>query len=106
MLTAEQNDRFTRVDPGTPMGEVMRRYWHPIAVSGELNEEEPTKEIQLAPHHLAHGRARTHPRETIVLFGGQHESPPQKIIRNLFLARHYPISEMMSTRSGVARLVC
>ncbi len=31
MLTAEQNDRFTRIGPGTPMGEVMRRYWHPIA---------------------------------------------------------------------------
>ena len=52
MLTAEQNDRYTRVGPGTPMGEVMRRYWHPIAPSAELNEENPTKEIQLLGEDL------------------------------------------------------
>ena len=39
MLTQEQNDRLTRVGPGTPMGELMRRYWHPIAGSAELNED-------------------------------------------------------------------
>ena len=47
MLTAEQNDRYSRVGPGTPMGKVMRRYWHPITASAELNEENPTKEIRL-----------------------------------------------------------
>jgi 5,5'-dehydrodivanillate O-demethylase len=52
MLTAEQNERFTRVGPGTPMGEVMRRYWHPIAASVELNEESPTKEIRLLGEDL------------------------------------------------------
>jgi len=52
MLTAEQNDRFTRVGPGTPMGELMRRYWHPIAPSAELNEENPTKEIRLLGEDL------------------------------------------------------
>ncbi len=59
MLTAEQNDRFTRVGPGTPMGEVMRRYWHPIAASGELNEEEPTKEIRLLGEDLLLNRDLT-----------------------------------------------
>ena len=52
MLTAEQNDRFTRVGPGTPMGKVMRRYWHPIAASVQLNEENPTKEIRLLGEDL------------------------------------------------------
>ena len=52
MLSAEQNDRYTRVGPGTPMGEVMRRYWHPIAPSAELNEENPTKEIRLLGEDL------------------------------------------------------
>jgi 5,5'-dehydrodivanillate O-demethylase len=33
MLTAEENERFTRVGPGTPAGEWLRRYWHPIALS-------------------------------------------------------------------------
>jgi len=52
MLTQEQNDRITRVGKGTPMGELMRRYWHPIAASVELNEETPTKEIRLLGEDL------------------------------------------------------
>ena len=27
------NRELTEVGPGTPMGEFMRRYWHPIALS-------------------------------------------------------------------------
>ena len=27
MLTAEQNDELTQVEPGTRMGDVLRRYW-------------------------------------------------------------------------------
>ncbi|NIO06617.1 MAG: Rieske (2Fe-2S) protein, partial [Deltaproteobacteria bacterium] len=46
MLTAEHNERYTRVAPGTPMGQLMRRYWHPIAASVELSDENPTKEIR------------------------------------------------------------
>jgi len=36
MLTAEENERLTRIGPGTPMGDLMRRYWHPIAASAQL----------------------------------------------------------------------
>jgi 5,5'-dehydrodivanillate O-demethylase len=52
MLTAEENERLTQVGPGTPMGELMRRYWHPIAASVELNEDHPTKEIRLLGEDL------------------------------------------------------
>ena len=38
MLTKEDNDRLTRVGPGTPMGELMRRYWLPIAISADIGE--------------------------------------------------------------------
>ncbi len=38
MLTPEQNERLTRIGPGTPCGELMRRYWHPIAASYQLRE--------------------------------------------------------------------
>jgi 5,5'-dehydrodivanillate O-demethylase len=34
------------------MGELMRRYWQPIAASVELNEENPTKEIRLLGEDL------------------------------------------------------
>ena len=52
MLTQEQNDRLTQVGPGTPMGELMRRYWHPIAASAELDLDNPTKEIRLLGEDL------------------------------------------------------
>lgn len=40
MLTAEANERLTRVGPGTPMGELMRRYWIPVRPTAQLMEEE------------------------------------------------------------------
>jgi phthalate 4,5-dioxygenase oxygenase subunit len=40
MLAARDNDRLTRVGPGTPMGEVFRRYWLPAALSEELPERD------------------------------------------------------------------
>jgi phenylpropionate dioxygenase-like ring-hydroxylating dioxygenase large terminal subunit len=36
MVTREENEKLTRVGPGTPMGELMRRYWIPAAMSSEL----------------------------------------------------------------------
>ncbi len=38
MLSREDNETLCRVGPGTPMGNVMRRYWHPIATSAQLAE--------------------------------------------------------------------
>jgi phthalate 4,5-dioxygenase oxygenase subunit len=38
MLTWEENELLTRVGPGTPMGELMRRYWFPALLSEELPE--------------------------------------------------------------------
>ena len=36
MLTAEENERLSRVGPGTPCGNLMRHYWHPIAASAQM----------------------------------------------------------------------
>lgn len=38
MITAEMNERLTRVGPGTPCGELMRRYWIPIRPFSQLLE--------------------------------------------------------------------
>jgi phenylpropionate dioxygenase-like ring-hydroxylating dioxygenase large terminal subunit len=35
-LSADENELLTRVGPGTPGGEMLRRYWHPIGFSAEL----------------------------------------------------------------------
>src|SRR6266545_3901296 len=36
MLRAEQNELLTRTGPGTPMGELFRRFWIPSLLSEEL----------------------------------------------------------------------
>ena len=40
MLNQADNELICRVGPGTPMGNVMRRYWHPIAATSELEREQ------------------------------------------------------------------
>ena len=52
MLTIEQNDFLTRVGPGQPAGELLRRYWHPIAVAQELTPESPTKFVRVLGEDL------------------------------------------------------
>ena len=37
MLSAEKNRQLTEVGPGTPMGELLRRYWMPIAGVSEFD---------------------------------------------------------------------
>jgi len=39
MLTKEENEMLTRVGPGTPCGELLRRYWHPVSIASELTAE-------------------------------------------------------------------
>src|SRR5437762_670949 len=52
MLTPEQNERLSRVGPGTPGGELLRRYWHPIIPAAELTAEKPKKRIRLLGEDL------------------------------------------------------
>ena len=46
MLSVEANERLTRVGPGTPMGELMRRYWLPI---GRSNKTPPMRTAAHSP---------------------------------------------------------
>ena len=41
MLSKDQNDLITLTGPETPGGEMMRRYWHPVALSEELLDDVP-----------------------------------------------------------------
>src|SRR5215472_1321889 len=51
MLSVEENEMLTRVGAGTPMGELMRRYWHPVATSQEIKDS-PVKGIRLLGESL------------------------------------------------------
>lgn len=56
MASAAQNERLTRVGPGTPMGELLRRYWHPFAAAAEIDEL-GVKPVQLLGESLVAFRA-------------------------------------------------
>ena len=51
MLTQEENKALTSIMPGTPMGELMRRYWHPIAAAAELDDK-ATKPVRILGEDL------------------------------------------------------
>jgi 5,5'-dehydrodivanillate O-demethylase len=52
MLSKEMNERLTRVGPGTPLGNLLRRYWYPIARTPELDAE-PVLAVTLLGENLA-----------------------------------------------------
>ena len=52
MLTKEENVLLTNVGRGTPGGELLRRYWMPIACTGELTEQKPIKAARLLGEDL------------------------------------------------------
>jgi phenylpropionate dioxygenase-like ring-hydroxylating dioxygenase large terminal subunit len=54
MTTQRENDTLTRVGPGTPMGELMRRYWIPAAMSSELKADgDPVRLLILCEQLIA-----------------------------------------------------
>jgi 5,5'-dehydrodivanillate O-demethylase len=57
MITEAENERLTRVGPGTPMGGLLRRYWYPIAASEEL-QTAWTKRVRLLGEDLVLFRDR------------------------------------------------
>jgi 5,5'-dehydrodivanillate O-demethylase len=51
MLTKEMNETLTQVGPGSPMGELMRRYWYPVAFVRDLDGW-PIKRVRLLGENL------------------------------------------------------
>lgn len=52
MVSALQNERLTRVGRGTPMGELLRRYWMPIAGASEFDGAQRVKPVRLMGEDL------------------------------------------------------
>ena len=53
MLPKEQNELLTRTGPGTPMGELMRRYWIPALLLEEIPEpDSPPVRVRLLGEEL------------------------------------------------------
>ena len=51
MLTQQDNERLTQIGPETPMGRLLRCYWHPIAAATELTRH-PTKQVRILGEDL------------------------------------------------------
>ncbi|MCY4583649.1 MAG: Rieske 2Fe-2S domain-containing protein [Chloroflexi bacterium] len=58
MLTAQDNELLTRVGPGTPGGDLLRRYWHPIAAVQQLDQN-PVRRVKILGEELALYRNRS-----------------------------------------------
>jgi phthalate 4,5-dioxygenase oxygenase subunit len=53
MTTPEQNDFLTLTGPGTPMGNLMRRYWIPALLASEIPEPDcPPARVKLLGERL------------------------------------------------------
>jgi phenylpropionate dioxygenase-like ring-hydroxylating dioxygenase large terminal subunit len=53
MVTAVENEMLTRTGPGTPMGELFRRYWIPVMLSSEIGEPDcPPVKVSLLSEKL------------------------------------------------------
>ena len=63
MLSPESNERLTRVGPGTPCGELMRRYWIPIAPCAQLLEN-PVRRVRVLGEDLVLFRDRAGSRSS------------------------------------------
>ncbi|HEX5020857.1 MAG TPA: Rieske 2Fe-2S domain-containing protein [Candidatus Binatia bacterium] len=58
MLTHEENVLLTQVSRGTPCGELLRRYWHPVAAAAELTDEKPVRAVKILNEELVVYRNR------------------------------------------------
>ena len=52
MIDTVENDRLTRVGPGTPGGTLLRRYWQPAALTEELKGDRPVVPVTLLGEDL------------------------------------------------------
>ena len=58
MLTHEENVLLTQVSRGTPCGELLRRYWHPVAAAAEFTDEKPIRAVKILNEELVVYRNR------------------------------------------------
>lgn len=59
MLSHEVNETITQVGVDTPAGEMLRRYWHPIAAEAEISAEKPKLRVRALGEDLVLFRKTT-----------------------------------------------
>lgn len=69
MLTQAENELLTRVGPGTPAGELLRRYWLVVGTVSGLTEEAPPKPVRILGENLVLYRMPPAPGESAPSYG-------------------------------------
>jgi 5,5'-dehydrodivanillate O-demethylase len=97
MLSEAENQKLMETGAGTLMGELLRRYWMPVAAVAELDDN-PTKQIRLMGEDLViykdksgtYGLVELHcpHRRADLSYGWVEECAPQTILYKLFLMVH------------------
>ena len=81
MLSQQDNDKLTRVGPGTPMGEMLRECWTPALRSASLEADGAPKQLRLLGEDLVAFRA-TDGRVGIMQKGCPHRCASMALARN------------------------
>ena len=102
MLLKEENELLTRTGPGTPMGELFRRFWLPVALSREVPEPDcPPVRLRILSEDLVAFRdtngqagliAANCPHRGASLFFGRNEEYGTSVrLPRLEVRRHRPM---------------
>ena len=106
MLTREDNELITQVGPGTPMGELFRRFWLPVMLAEEVPNADSTPE-----HLLRSDEGIIRVRQRLIrtarkLMEGEEPAEPSKpeaykarTVRK-FYASDFPINEAVKELKG------
>ncbi len=78
MLTPEVNELLTCVGPGTPAGNLLRRYWQPVCLASELTEAAPKKRVQIMGEELVVFRLPSKPGDKEIRYGCVAEHCPHR----------------------------
>ena len=74
MMSQEDNLALTQVGRGTPAGELLRRYWQPVAAAWELTDSNPIMKVRILGENLVLFRTRPADEATPVQYGLIEES--------------------------------
>ncbi len=79
MITKEENESMSQVGAGTPAGELLRRYWHPVAAACELSADKPIKKVRILGEDLVLFRLRQAEGSASIEYGLVAEQCPHRL---------------------------
>ena len=80
MLSVQDNENMSRVGAGTPAGNLLRRYWHPVAPATAVNDENPILKVRLLGEDLVLFQMKLLEGETDIRYGLVGESCPHRLV--------------------------